>query len=323
MKEIYVAGGCFWGVEAYFKQIPGIKKTKVGYANSKVINPTYEEVCAEETGAVETTYLAYNPKVISLEQILGFFFRIIDPTTLNRQGNDRGSQYRTGIYYTDPSDAPIIKRALTALQKLYSRRIMVEQKELVNFYDAENYHQEYLLKNPYGYCHVDLNALLPEEKKVNKKKIYQELLNNVPYLFNDDSHPLSVLSNFSALIKDHFTHVSWVGFYLDDSKKLILGPFQGKLACETIAYTKGVCGTSFSKKEIIIVPDVHEFPGHIACDDASNSEIVLPFFDSEKKLWGVLDLDSTMYDYFDEDDAYYLNELLTLISKYMKRGITL
>ena len=98
MKEIYFAGGCFWGVEEYFKRIPGVKKTRVGYANSRITNPTYEEVCAEKTGAVETVYVAYNPKVINIQKLISFFVRIIDPTAINRQGNDYGSPYRSGIY---------------------------------------------------------------------------------------------------------------------------------------------------------------------------------------------------------------------------------
>lgn len=320
MKEIYVAGGCFWGVEAFFKQIPGVKQTKVGYANSKIKNPTYEEVCSETTKAVETTYILYNPKVISLEKLLDFFFRIIDPTAINRQGNDYGSQYRTGVYYVDKNDAPIIAAALNALQTKYAKRIVVENKPLENFYDAELYHQEYLQKNPYGYCHVDLNALRDDEKKVNKPKLYRELISSFSALFTDKSHSISVLSNLSAIIKEYFPKVSWVGVYLDNGNELIVGPFQGRVACETIAYTKGVCGKAFSREEVVIVPDVHEFPGHIACDAGSNSEIVLPLFDASDKLIGVLDLDSYDYDYFDRDDEEYLKLLLAKIKQYLRQG---
>lgn len=317
MKEIYVAGGCFWGVEAYFKLIPGIKKTKVGYANSEIVNPSYEAVCSGETNAVETTYLMYNPKVISLEKILSFLFRIIDPTSLNKQAGDIGTQYRTGVYFTDPADEVVIANALQALQKNYKAKIVVENKRLKNFYGAELYHQDYLTKNPYGYCHISLNDLKPEEKKVNKRAIYSEVLRHAEVLFTKDSHPISVLSNLSALIKDHFTKISWAGFYLDNGTHLFLGPFQGKLACETIRYQHGVCGASFTNKKALVVPDVHEFPGHIACDEGSNSEIVLPLYNASDELIGVLDLDSYEYDYFDEEDERYLSVLLTLIKKYL------
>lgn len=320
MKEIYFAGGCFWGVEAYFKLIPGVKETRVGYANSLVLNPTYEEVCAEETGAVETTYVKYNPKVISLSKLLEFFFRIIDPTAINRQGNDYGTQYRSGIYYVLADDQKVIAEALHKLQQKYPKPIVVENKQLLNFYDAELYHQDYLLKNPHGYCHVNLNALAPHETKINKRRIYNSLLENVKHLFNEDSSPVSVLSNFTALIKDAFPAISWVGFYLNDGKKLVVGPFQGKVACETIAYDRGVCGAAYTAKNPIIVPDVHEFTGHIVCDELTNSEIVLPVYDAANTLIGVFDVDSHMYDYFDAEDETYLSELLQIIKKYIKRG---
>lgn len=317
MKEIYVAGGCFWGVEAYFKLIPGVKKTKVGYANSLIESPSYEAVCSGATNAVEATYLIYNPKVITLEKILSFLFRIIDPTSLNKQAGDVGTQYRTGVYFTDPSDEAIIKKFLAEQQKNFKARIVVENKPLLNFYDAELYHQDYLTKNPYGYCHVSLNDLKPEEKKVNKRMLYSDLLRHAEVLFTKNSHPLSVLSNISALLNDTFTKVSWAGFYLDNGKHLFLGPFQGKVACETIAYQKGVCGASFTSQQTLIVPDVHEFPGHIACDEGSNSEIVLPLYNAHDELVGVLDLDSYDYDYFDEEDERYLHVLLNLIKKYL------
>lgn len=317
MKKIVVAGGCFWGVEAYYKLIPGIKKTTVGYANSKVSNPSYEMVCSGETNAVEAVILEYNPKVISLNKILSYLFRIIDPTSLNKQGGDIGTQYRTGVYYIHNEDEVIIKEALIALQKDYEDKVVVEVGALLNFYDAELYHQDYLTKNPYGYCHVNLNDLKVEERKVNKRKIYSELNQNVEVLFNEESTTLSILSNITALIKERFLKVSWVGFYLDNTKALVLGPFQGKVACEVIAYKSGVCGASYTQNRAMIVSDVHEFSGHIACDAETNSELVLPFYDKHNNLVGVLDLDSYEYDYFDEEDEHYLKVLLNMIKKHI------
>lgn len=166
-KDIYLAGGCFWGVEAYFERIPGIIDAVSGYANGSTRNPSYEQVIYMNTGHAETVKVTYDPQRIDLETILRHFFRIIDPTSLNRQGNDRGTQYRSGIYYTDPADAPLITAALEREQTKWDRPIVVENMPLQAFDDAEEYHQDYLAKNPNGYCHVDLNLVdkpLPKEK---------------------------------------------------------------------------------------------------------------------------------------------------------------
>lgn len=157
MKNIYLAGGCFWGVEEYFSRIHGVVATEVGYANGHKENPTYEEVCTGITGHAETTYIEYDEKIISLEDLLEKFWRIINPTLLNRQGPDIGNQYRTGIYYTDPSDLDIINKTLEEEQKKYKEPIVTEIMELKSFYKAEEYHQDYLKKNPGGYCHIDLS----------------------------------------------------------------------------------------------------------------------------------------------------------------------
>ena len=157
MKKIYVACGCFWGTQAYFDQKPGILKTVVGYANGNTENPTYEEVCTNTTGHAEALYIEYDETVIPLEKILKYFWRIIDPTTLNRQGPDAGTQYRTGIYYVDEADVNIIKESIENEQKKYEAPIVTEIEPIKCFYEAEEYHQKYLWKNPNGYCHIDLS----------------------------------------------------------------------------------------------------------------------------------------------------------------------
>ena len=157
MKEIYLAGGCFWGVEEYMSRIEGVVDTRVGYANGRKENPTYEEVCTGITGHVETTYLQYDENIISLEEILDKFWNIIDPTMLNRQGPDIGNQYRTGIYYINDNDLDIINKSLEKVKEKYSKPIVTEIMALKVFYDAEEYHQDYLKKNPGGYCHIDLS----------------------------------------------------------------------------------------------------------------------------------------------------------------------
>ncbi|ADL68671.1 peptide methionine sulfoxide reductase [Thermoanaerobacterium thermosaccharolyticum DSM 571] len=154
MKEIVLAGGCFWGVQAYFDTIDGVAETKVGYANGNKENPTYEEVCTNTTGFAEACYVRYDENIISLEDLLRNYWKIINPTLKNRQGNDIGTQYRTVIYYIDSDDADIIIKSRDEEQKKYDKPIVTEIEPLKNFYDAEEYHQKYLEKNPNGYCHI-------------------------------------------------------------------------------------------------------------------------------------------------------------------------
>ena len=164
-KQIYFAGGCFWGTEAYFAMLKGVTRTECGYANGNTANPTYEEVCRAETGHAETVLVEYDSSVISTEKLLTEFFKTIDPTTKNRQGNDFGTQYRSGIYYIDESDASAIQNYILKKQEEYSKPIVTEILPLQNYYPAEEYHQNYLGKNPGGYCHVDLNLIREEDRK--------------------------------------------------------------------------------------------------------------------------------------------------------------
>lgn len=154
MKEIYLAAGCFWGAEKYLSLIPGVITTAVGYANGKTENPTYEEVCRHQTGHAETVHVTYDPTQISLTFLLDLFYDAIDPTSVNRQGNDIGTQYRSGIYYTDKEDKEIIEGSIILLGESYAKPIAIEVLPLNNFYPAETYHQHYLDKNPGGYCHI-------------------------------------------------------------------------------------------------------------------------------------------------------------------------
>jgi methionine-S-sulfoxide reductase len=134
--------------------VPGIVETEVGYANGITQNPTYEDVCYRNTGHAETVKVRYNPDKICLELILKLFYDVIDPTSVNRQGNDVGTQYRTGIYYIDKKDKDIILDSIKELQKSYTKPIAIEVMPLQNYYTAEEYHQKYLDKNPNGYCHI-------------------------------------------------------------------------------------------------------------------------------------------------------------------------
>lgn len=176
-KKIYLAGGCFWGIEAYFSKIPGVIKTTAGYANGNGNNPTYETMAHDKF--VETVEIEYNPNVISLTDILNHFFDIIDPTTLNRQGADIGTQYRSGIYYIDEEDMNLILKVIEREIEKSSEPIVVEVQNLENFYPAEEYHQKYLEKNPNGYCHINLSKIKNYNKPSNEE--LKKQLNEVQY----------------------------------------------------------------------------------------------------------------------------------------------
>lgn len=141
---------------------------------------------------------------------------------------------------------------------------------------------------------------------------YKLLIKQVKSLLGKEEDLMSNLSNFTAALNQSFEKISWIGFYIFDGEKLYLGPFQGKVACTRIAIGSGVCGTSAKQLETIIVPDVDKFPGHIACDVDSKSEIVIPI-KKEDKLWGVLDIDSTSLNSFNETDKLYLEELVKFL----------
>lgn len=162
--KIVVAGGCFWGVQEYYRRCRGIEQTKVGYAQTNQLNCTYEDVKYGNTHAVEAVELIYNNQ-ISLQKILELLFRIIDPTSINQQKEDVGEQYRTGVYYENDRERQIIEAYIQKQQRNYEKPIVVECLPLKNFVDAEEYHQDYLVKNPTGYCHVDFTQLKKEDLK--------------------------------------------------------------------------------------------------------------------------------------------------------------
>ncbi len=154
MTTIYFAGGCFWGTERFFQQITGVTNTEVGYANGFTQNPSYELVCKTETGYAETVKVEFDEEIIGLSYLITLFFMTIDPTSLNKQGGDIGTQYRTGIYYTCEDQKAIILDCFNELSKQYDKELVVECLPLETFVTAEDYHQNYLIENPTGYCHI-------------------------------------------------------------------------------------------------------------------------------------------------------------------------
>lgn len=166
---IYFAGGCFWGTAYLFSLVPGVLSTTAGYANSLISYPTYQQVCTGKTNAVETVRVEYDPECISLECLIDLYIASIDPISVNRQGNDHGTQYRTGIYYTDDISGNIVETMMKALDSQLDGCLAVEYHRLINFYSAEEYHQDYLIKNPDGYCHVN-PALFQLARNLNCRK---------------------------------------------------------------------------------------------------------------------------------------------------------
>lgn len=159
MKTIYLAGGCFWGTEHYMRQFEGVVETAVGYANGTLDNPSYQQVYTDQTGHVECVKVVYDETLVSLQTLCRMFFRSIDPLLLNCQGEDVGTRYRTGIYWEDSDDSETVELVWQEVQAKYAETLAVEKMPLECFYPAEEYHQDYLLKNPEGYCHLSIQIL--------------------------------------------------------------------------------------------------------------------------------------------------------------------
>jgi peptide methionine sulfoxide reductase msrA/msrB len=150
MKTIYIAGGCFWGLEKYIAAVHGVVGTEVGYANGANKTATY----GDSSGYAEAVKVDYDPSIAPLPFLLDLFYEAVDPTSVNRQGNDMGTEYRTGIYYTDPADRTVVEHSLAELQKRHAKPIAIEEGPLTTYARAEDYHQDYLVKHPDGYCHI-------------------------------------------------------------------------------------------------------------------------------------------------------------------------
>ncbi len=316
IKDLYLAAGCFWGAEHFFKQINGVTFTQVGFANGNTPNPTYKEVYTDTTGYAETVHLQYDPLKVSLSFLLQMYFKAIDPTSLNKQGEDQGTRYRTGIYYVDPYDLPFINLAMAEEAKKYGLPLCVEVMPLQNFYSAEEYHQDYLVKNPDGYCHLPITLFQyarnnQDTLTLNKSQQYQLLIKQFTALATGETDTLALMANAAALIHETF-HFWWTGYYRVVGDELVLGPFQGPVACMHIGFGKGVCGTSWKEDRTLLVPDVEAFPGHIACSAASRSEIVVPIH-KDNQVVAVLDIDSQHLSTFDDCDQYYLQTLVQLL----------
>ena len=209
MKKIYLAGGCFWGVQGYFKNLLGIEKTSVGYANGKTDSTDYNSI--KSTDHVEAVEIEYNQNIIRLEEILLRLFKIIDPFSLNKQGNDIGRQYRTGIYYIDAEDVKVIEKVCKYIEEKYQKEIAVEVEKLNMYILAEDYHQDYLDKNPKGYCHINLDSVfLPVFDKKYEKPELEKLKNTLSKLEFGVTQNSETEKPFSSELEDNYEKgITW------------------------------------------------------------------------------------------------------------------
>lgn len=218
-KEIYLAAGCFWGTEAFMKKIPGITRVTVGYANGKTETTDYRMI--HDTDHAETAHIIYDPEKTDLQTVLAYYFKIIDPTSINRQGRDEGRQYRTGIYYTDPDDLTVIQSMVQHEQKKYRAKIVVEAEPLRNYILAEESHQNYFDKNPSSLCHVNLDMAnqalsaddFPDlnEKKLIKERVYKRL--------SKDELKKRLTPNAYAITQENKTEQPFENEYWDNYQK--------------------------------------------------------------------------------------------------------
>ena len=303
-RRIYFAAGCFWGGEHFLRKLPGVLATRVGFANGNTPSPSYREVYTDTTGYAETVEVTYDPSKMPLKRLVEAFFVIIDPLSLNRQGEDEGTRYRTGIYWEDEADVAAIEAAYKQEQDWQGKPLCVEMEPLRNFWPAEEEHQDYLVKHADGYCHVDLKALR-----------YADLLKELYSLVEGVGDEVAVMANTAALLHETM-HFFWTGFYrVADANHLALGPFQGPVACYSIGFGKGVCGTAWKRAASVVVEDVEQFPGHIACSSASRSEIVVPLFDAGGGVAALLDIDSDRLATFDDTDRRMLEIAMQIVAQ--------
>ena len=211
MAEIYLAGGCFWGLEEYFSRVSGVLQTSVGYANGQVETTNYQLI--KETDHAETVQVVYDEKVVSLREILLYYFRVIDPLSVNQQGNDRGRQYRTGIYYLEEADLPTINTVVREQELLIGRKIAVEVEKLRHYILAEDYHQDYLKKNPGGYCHIDVrDAEKPLIDAANYEKPSQAVLRES---LSEESYRVTQEAATEAPFSNAYDQTFEEGIYVD------------------------------------------------------------------------------------------------------------
>ena len=316
-KVIYLAGGCFWGLEAYMQKLNGVEDAISGYANGKTENPSYYDL--KTSGHAETVKVIYNPEIISLEDILAHYLRVVNPVSVNKQGNDVGTQYRTGIYYTDEAEKAIIENVLAKEQTKHDKPIAIEVEPLRQFYEAEEYHQDYLEKNPGGYCHIDLSLadkpLDKDEEPIIDSSRYikpsdEDLKKNLTDIQYDVTQNSATERAFSHEYHDSFKR----GIYVDITTK-------EPLFSSTDKFESGCGWPSFSKPISKDVVKYFEDNSHFmhrteVRSRSGNAHLGHLFNDGPKELGGQrycingASLEFIPYDEMDEKGYGYLKYLV-------------
>ncbi len=246
LKNIYLAGGCFWGLEEYFNRITGVSDSVSGYAMGSGV-PTYETL--SNTGHAETVKVTYDKNKLSLQEILIYFFRVIDPTLLDQQGYDVGTQYRTGIYFENPEDETVINQYIESIKKSYTKDIVTEVKHLDKFYDAEDYHQDYLLKNPDGYCHIDMNLAY---KPINDdEKFIKPSNEELKAKLTEEEYNIIVNADTEAPFSHEYDKLEEDGIYVDKvtGEPLFSSKDKYDAGCGWPSFTKPIVSSSMVYKE--------------------------------------------------------------------------
>lgn len=263
LKEIYLAGGCFWGLEAYMQKIKGVEDAVSGYANGKTDNPSYKDL--HTSGHAETLKVVYNPDMVSLEELLEYYLRVVDPVSINKQGNDTGTQYRTGVYYTNNSEKTIIEKVLANEQNKYDKPIAIEVLPLQQFFIAEDYHQDYLAKNPGGYCHIDLSLAdkplsdktisKSNEPEIDASKYPRPSNDELKKKLTDKQYQVAVNSDTERPFSNEYWNNFEKGIYVDITTK-------EPLFLSTDKFESGCGWPSFSKPintEVVEYNEDHSF----------------------------------------------------------------
>lgn len=240
MNTIYLAGGCFWGVQKYYDQFDGVIATEAGYANGPDVEPNYHDVC-KGSGHAETVKIDYDSDVISLTDLLHYYFMIIDPLSINKQGNDRGIQYRTGIYYTDENQLSEIETVYKEQEEKVGSKLAIEVEPLKNFYSAEEYHQKYLDKNPYGYCHIPRSMF-----KLQQKETPEELRRRIGNLAYEVTQNAATEYAFTGEYDNFFEK----GIYVDivSGEPLFTSLDKYNSGCGWPAFTKPITNDALIEK---------------------------------------------------------------------------
>lgn len=245
MKTIYLAGGCFWGVQKFFDQFDGVAETETGYANGPDAAPTYEEVCMS-SGHAETVKIIYDEERITLTELLDYYFMVIDPLSVNRQGNDTGIQYRTGIFYTSDDQLPEIEEVCRKVEEKAGAGLAVEVEPLRNFFTAEEYHQKYLDKNPGGYCHIRNSMFDLDEKRKRQTETAEELRTRIGDLSYEVTQMAGTEPAFTGEYDDFFEN----GLYVDivSGEPLFLSSDKFDSRCGWPAFTKPITENAVTER---------------------------------------------------------------------------